>query len=189
MNRRAFIKLTGLSALALALGAGGYFSFFRTKESKLSSNLNPFFDPLFKDAGNNKEPGDILAALRSKGVINEKGEVNAEVVKKMAKTDEIIKYKGHYYSQTELELYSFAYLINGGSVLLLKGHDLMGGDYHSFKASNSNECLKACESAKKCSSFTYAKPNHPNPKKQNSCWLKDKSVKYNVDDNYISGVK
>ena len=187
MNRRSFLTYIGLSAIPIAIG--GYVFLYQKSGNELAVNLEQLFDPLFKDAAENLEPGVILAKLRVKGVINENGKINTLVVKKLAKTDQAIEYQGRYYSRTELELYSLAFLMHEKDVLLLKGHDLMGGDYDSFKVSSAEECLQACESTPKCMGFTYAKDTHPNSNKHNSCWLKDGDVKYNVNDNYISGAR
>ena len=187
MNRRSFLTYIGLSAIPVAIG--GYVLLYSKSESRLGVNLALLFDPLFKDAAKNIEPGAVLASLRLKGVINENGTINTLVVKKLAKTDQAIEYHGRYYSKTELELYSFAFLMREKDVLLLKGHDLYGGDYDALKVSSAEECLQECESTSKCKGFTYAKDTHPNSNKHNSCWLKDGDVKYNVNDNYISGAR
>jgi len=187
MNRRSFLTYIGLSVIPVAIGGSVFL--YQQSESGLAVNLEQLFDPLFKDAAENMEPGVIFARLRVKGVINENGIINTSVVKKLAKTDQAIEYQGRYYSQTELELYGLAFLIHEKDVLLLKGHDLIGGDYDNFKASSAEECLQTCESLPKCTAFTYAKDTHPNPNKHNSCWLKDQHVKYNVNDNYISGTR
>jgi len=64
------------------------------------------------------EPGIILARLRVKGVIDENGIINTLVVKKLARTDQAIEYYGRYYSKTELELYSLAFLMREKDILL-----------------------------------------------------------------------
>ncbi len=193
MNRRNFLKFSGLSAITIILGVGGY-SYIRTIGTTPSNNfssidLTSLFDPSFKEVANKMEPGDIFSSLRTKGVIDENGQVNTFILNDLSKTEQAIQYQERYYTETELELYGFAYLIHSTDIVLLKGHDLMGGDYHSMKVRDAEDCLQACKETEKCTGFTYAKPTHPNIEKHNSCWLKDKSVKYNIDGNYISGVK
>ena len=188
MNRRNFLALSGASVVALALGIGAY-THFKTAESPLATDLKPFFNMSFKEAAQKADAGNLFANLRAKGVIDEHGKINISVLDSLAKTDNAIPYQGLYYSQTELELYSFAYLMHENKLVRLKEHDLLGGDYHSMKVKDADECFAACESSSQCTGFTYAEPTHPIEEKHNSCWLKDKPVKYNVSDHYISGTK
>ena len=74
MNRRSFLTYIGLSAIPIA--TGGYVFLYQKNGNGLAVNLEQLFDPLFKDAAKNMEPGVILARLRVKGVINESGTIN-----------------------------------------------------------------------------------------------------------------
>ena len=77
-----------------------------------------------------------------------------------------------------------------GSVVTLEGVDFMGGDIKHLKAAGgTTECAKACADNPKCRAFTFAKADHPNAKKHNSCWLKKNGFKYNRSNHYVSGIK
>lgn len=112
MNRRSFLSWLGLTVISVAVGMKSYDHYFHEKESKLATNLKPLFDPSFKEAAEIMEASIIFAKLKNKGVILENSSVSASTVIKLAKTEQILEYNGRYYSQTELELYSIAYLIH-----------------------------------------------------------------------------
>ena len=111
MDRRSFLKYSGISAIVIAAGIGGYLSYLRESERKLAESLEPLFDPLFKDTAADQEPGVFISILLAKGVIDEDDELNSSVLQALAKTDEATGYNGRYYTKTELELYSLAYLL------------------------------------------------------------------------------
>jgi len=121
LNRRSLIKYAGVSALAAAAVSGGYFFLFR--KTGLAANLSPLFDAEFKDAAEDMEPLMLFEELRAKGVIDEHGEINTSTVVELAKTDESIVYKGRYYTQTELDLYSLAYLSETGKFVSENGRE------------------------------------------------------------------
>ena len=175
--------------MAIPIVIGGSVYLCQKSDPGLSVKFEHLFDALFKDLAINKNPAVIFSELMVKGVVDESGAIKSSVVEELSKTDEIIEYKGRYYSETELDLYSLAFLVHEEDVLLLKGYDLVGNNYDSFKVSSAKECLQACELTSKCTGFTYAKATHPNLSKRNKCWLNNKSVKYKVDNNYVSGTR
>jgi len=112
MTRRNFLKYLGLLTVAIAIGVGGYVSYFQIIKNKLAVHLQSLFDISFKDIAENIKPRRLLSTLRNKGVIGKNSELNISVIRKLAKTDQVIEYKDRYYTQTEIELYSLAYLLN-----------------------------------------------------------------------------
>jgi len=108
VNRRSLIKYVGVSAITAAAVSGGFY--FVLRKNGLAANLSPLFDPIFKDAAEDMDPLTVLEALRVSGVIDEHGEIDTSMVVELAKTDKSIAYKGRYYTQTELDLYSLAHL-------------------------------------------------------------------------------
>ena len=76
------------------------------------------------------------------------------------------------------------------TIVTLEGVDFMGGDIKHLKAPGGfAECAKACEETEGCFAYTFAKPDHPNTKKHNSCWLKKNKFRYNRSAHYVSGIK
>ena len=116
MNRRSFLKYGALSAAVLAVGSASYT--FSVRKKGLAANLDSLYDPRFNEAAREIDARTILAELRAKGVIDEDGEIITSVVGELAQTDEAIAYKGRYYTETELELYSLAYLSRESDVPL-----------------------------------------------------------------------
>lgn len=110
MNRRSFVTYSGVSILAIATNIGGYTFFVQNRSTELSLRLKSLFNPLFKELAENSDSDLLYIKLQNKGVIDQKGELNIVAVKNLARTDEVIAYKGYYYSQTEIELYNLAYL-------------------------------------------------------------------------------
>ena len=111
MDRRTFLKYSGISAVVLAAGIGGYLSYLRADERKLAERLAPLLRPRFKEAAASRESSTMIAELMAKGVIDENDELHSSVVQDLARTDEVVRYNGRYYTQTEIELYSLAYLL------------------------------------------------------------------------------
>ena len=118
MNRRSFLKYSTASVVSFSAGVAGYHFLFGRKESRLALNLKPLFDPSFKEMAENMEPCMIFSELRNKDVIQSNGDLNTSAVHKLARTDQTTAYKGTYYTQTELELYSLAYLIRETNIVL-----------------------------------------------------------------------
>ena len=108
MNRRAFLKYGALSGTVIGIGAAGYAFGFRNRG--LAANLRSLSDPFFEEAAQGIDANAVLVTLRAKGVISEDGEIVASVVNELAKSDESIVYRGRYYTRTELDLYSLAWL-------------------------------------------------------------------------------
>ena len=117
VNRRSLLKYAGISVAAIAVGAGGYVLPFGRRG--LAGNLSPLFDPLFSEAAADVDPGIILKRLIAKGVIDENDEIDTSAVNELARTDQSTEYKGRFFTQTELELYSLAYLSRETDLSLL----------------------------------------------------------------------
>ncbi|MFT5813074.1 MAG: hypothetical protein ACJA0H_000100 [Francisellaceae bacterium] len=189
MNRRKFIKLSGMAATLLAVGATSYLTIFSEGKSKLTENLASFYNPVFKQVASTLDAGEILKKLITSGVIESNGSIAHSVIIEKAKTDAISKVDNHFYSQTEVELYGLAYLFNGLDIVKIYGHDLMGGDKINYKVANVQACHEACQVDTSCTGYTFVKNTHPITDKHKMCYLKDGDVEYNVDENYISGLR
>jgi hypothetical protein len=80
-------------------------------------------------------------------------------------------------------------LILGRSLTILEDTDLPGRDIASGQVSGVEECESWCLSEEGCLSFTYAKPDHPDPAKRDTCWIKDSdSIRTLPSPFYVSGV-
>lgn len=189
MNRRALIVGSVVSVVALSLGIGTILHYPGNKQSRLAENLQPIFDASFKNALPGKEGGSLLSVLIAKDIIGENGEVRPLVLEELAKTDQAIKFKGKYYSQTEMELYRLAYIVHEEDISTLEGMDLMGGDYSDSKVENLKGCIDECSENPECTAFTFVTETHPVEDKRRRCYLKSGKVKYLVDQNYISGTR
>ena len=53
---------------------------------------------------------EVMAKLRRKKVIAENDTLELQMVETLAATDELVAFEGYFYSQTELELYTLAFL-------------------------------------------------------------------------------
>ena len=83
VNRRSFLIGCGTVALSAAFGC-----LARRQDGVAPDKLEQLFDPAFEEAAGNLKPRRALASLRAKGVIDERGTVDAAVVRKLAKTAE-----------------------------------------------------------------------------------------------------
>jgi hypothetical protein len=110
MNRRSFLVYAAFSAIAV--GAGGYIFYTMIRELQWFKKTRSLYHVTFKDIAYDTDLDSIYAILTDKGVIDENNNLNIQVVIALAKTDPVIGYNGRYYTQTELELYSFSYLIH-----------------------------------------------------------------------------
>jgi hypothetical protein len=54
----------------------------------------------------------------------------------------------------------------------LQDTDLPGADLESRVVGDASACAAWCLSEPNCRSFTYAKPEHPDVRKRNTCWIK-----------------
>ncbi|BES70180.1 hypothetical protein RE428_11980 [Marinobacter nanhaiticus D15-8W] len=118
MNRRAF--LTGLGGLLALVGFSGYLLPVQGSEKtgitvtkKLRRELAELSDPRFQDYASTLDLETLTDALASKGVVSPEYGVDYERLRALATQEPLIVYHGFYYTPSELELYSLAYLVSG----------------------------------------------------------------------------
>lgn len=110
MDRRTFLIGLGLSSFAAA--AGGVWLLISGRET-LCTELELLLDPSFKKISMEKDANILLSELKRKGVIAENGLLDPSVIEKLAETDEMVSFDGYFYTQTELEVYTLAFLLQG----------------------------------------------------------------------------
>ena len=111
MNRRDFLTALTLFSVAVIAAARGFgFLGFGGKKT-LTKELKPLFDPSFEALASKREAATLLAALKEKKVISSNGSLNPSVVADLAKTDELHDFRNLVYTQTELQLYTLAFLV------------------------------------------------------------------------------
>ena len=62
--------------------------------------------------------------------------------------------------------------LRAGTMKRDPGADYVGSDLGRFEAINVDDCQAVCEATADCDGFAFATPEHPDPSKQNMCWLK-----------------
>ena len=80
-------------------------------------------------------------------------------------------------------------LVNSDMLEILDNIDIPGGgDYRSTRVSGLGDCVEACEADTQCKAFTFARSNHPLPRKRQMCWLKAETPNRTVSSiSYVSG--
>ena len=73
-------------------------------------SLEDLYDPEFYLAAQNQNTNSLSDSLKAKGILDQQGRLDHNVVLKLAKTDPVIVYKKRYYSQSELDVYRLAYI-------------------------------------------------------------------------------
>lgn len=118
MNRRTF--LTGFGGLLTLVGFGGYLLPVQGTEKtgvtvtkKLRRELSELADPRFQDYASTLDLETLTDALATKGVISPEYGVDYERLRALATQEQLVVYHGFYYTPSELELYSLAYLVSG----------------------------------------------------------------------------
>ncbi len=122
MDRRTLI--IGLSAAATWLSIGGCAQLVlkgRSPESgsiaapttPLSEQLAELADPFFRDYSAGRSVDALHSEMARKGVISIHHGISHKKLVSIARYEPLIIYKGFYYTQTELELYTLAYLHKG----------------------------------------------------------------------------
>lgn len=112
MNRRDFMKgfAVGIALSYMGLKTRRYF--LKKKNIKFNSLYQKKFKNYVEENRLNKN--DLYAALREKNVINWIGVVDTSRVEKLALTDKLVEYNHFLYTETELQLYAFGYLLKSG---------------------------------------------------------------------------
>lgn len=117
MDRRTL--LVGLGAAATWLSLSGCARFAHNGRlpgssrrpgptTPLSNQLTELADPHFRDYSAGRSVEALLSEMARKGVISARHGINHEKLASIARYEPIIIYKGSYYTQTELELYTLA---------------------------------------------------------------------------------
>lgn len=118
MNRRTF--LTGIGGWLTFVGFGGYLLPVHSTEKtavtvtrKLRRELAALADPRFRDYASTLDLETLTDALATKGIISPEYGVDYERLRALASQEPLVVYHGFYYTPSELELYSLAYLVSG----------------------------------------------------------------------------
>ncbi|WP_148863806.1 hypothetical protein [Marinobacter fonticola] len=118
MDRRQLLK--GLCGLLAVAGLGGYalpgISAVRSGpvlSDKLRHQLAELADPRFGEYARTLELETLADALAAKGIISPEYGVDYERLRLVANQETMTVYLGFYYTPTELQLYSLAYLAGG----------------------------------------------------------------------------
>ena len=121
MNRRSI--LTSLTALAAWLSLGGCARLVAGGQARgrrdqtdaaaaLNDQLAELFAPHFRDYSKGKSVPELQSALARKGVISSGRGIDHKRLAKLARQEPLTLYQGYFYTQTELDLYALAYLLN-----------------------------------------------------------------------------
>lgn len=156
------------------------------------SRIYTLYKPEFNDLSKNFDQKKLFAKLMQKHVINSKGVINDILVRTLQKGEEAIVHNNKFYSQSQVEVFSFADYINRNSLVLLDNIDVVRGDLKTMSAKDINGCIEHCNKLVACKGFTYVKDTHPQKNKHKKCYLKNfkgKNVYFRVDSNYTSGKK
>lgn len=127
MNRRTFLAGLTVTIVAIAVGSKRLYTVieedkvvkytalnffgFETIDKDTVSALEPLFDPSFETRAAEVSMDDILLKLKEAGIITIDGQLNQSQIENLAKTDQIIPYNGKYYTSSELDVYTLAYLL------------------------------------------------------------------------------
>jgi hypothetical protein len=110
MDRRTFLIGLGISSIAAGGAIGGIWLLRPGKESSCDA-LKLLFDPSFEKITTGKDANMLLSELRRKKVITENGVFDPSVIERLAETDQMVSFDGYFYTQTELEIYTLAFLL------------------------------------------------------------------------------
>ena len=121
MDRRSL--LTSLTALAAWLSLGGCARLVAGRQARgkrdqtdaaaaLNDQLAELADPHFRDYSTGKSVPELQSALARKGVISSGRGIDHERLTTLARQEPLRLYQGYFYTQTELDLYALAYLLN-----------------------------------------------------------------------------
>ncbi|MEX0606362.1 MAG: hypothetical protein WD623_17300 [Marinobacter sp.] len=80
------------------------------RSTSLTDQLAELADPIFRDYSEGRSVETLQAEMMYKGVISTRHGINHQKVNSLARHEPLIRYKGFYYTQTEIELYALAYL-------------------------------------------------------------------------------
>ena len=127
MKRRTFLVGLTVTLAGLAVGSKRLYTvleedkvikytlldFFglETIDKDIVIALEPLFDPSFEARAEEISMDDILLKLKETGIITFDGQLDQSQIKNLAKTDQIIAYNGKYYTSSELDVYTLAYLV------------------------------------------------------------------------------
>lgn len=121
MYRRTFITRTtkafallagGVTTAHSLVGCGAAALETGDLPAALTGNLGHLADSHYSELAVTYETGELYEKLLAKEVVSKTGEYYPEKVAQLAKSDRHTVYSGFYHTDTELELYSLAYLLN-----------------------------------------------------------------------------
>lgn len=110
MNRRYFLFISALSALAVVDVLAE--SRHHIDRKHLAANLRHLLDPAFKDFAETTNAESLVTLLVEKGVIDSGNDINTSLIRKSARVERAVEYKGFFYDPLELQVYGLAYLLN-----------------------------------------------------------------------------
>ncbi|WP_166253465.1 hypothetical protein [Marinobacter salicampi] len=119
MDRRTLIVGLGVAATWFSIsGCAGLVFSGRSSEragtaavkTPLDKQLAELADPFFHDYATGKSVDTLFSEMARTGVISTQHGINHDKLASMARYEPLRRYKGFYYTQTELDLYALAYL-------------------------------------------------------------------------------
>lgn len=125
MDRRLFVSRMGsMAALLSTSGLLGLSGCSENKKQNTSGASDEIPTPLqasiahlgsshFAEYAVREDALSLYQVLLQKGVVTDTGEYIEASVAAIAPTDDTLQYREFYYTQTEMELYSLALLLNG----------------------------------------------------------------------------
>lgn len=111
LARRDFLRQTAAVTVTLVLGGCGS-SAFEQVRSTLATALADLADEAFADLAATADLNALYTRLAERDVLSAEGDYRAEAVVAQAATDTIVAHGGRYYTETERDLYTFAYALN-----------------------------------------------------------------------------
>lgn len=115
-DRRSFILQAGsMAAVAVLSGATaltGHALQAPQIPAAVVNELAEFAHPRFAQFATSTSPAALYASLSQKGVISAEGSLQREQLVALAQQENLIVYDSFYYTPSELELYSLAWLLN-----------------------------------------------------------------------------
>jgi len=108
VNRRDFIKSSLYVALAGATVATTACSLFENKEQRLKRLLSQVYQPSFAQYMQGQSYENLLGKLEGLGVIDQQGNILAEIVASLVEQSDLQVHENFYYSEVEMDIYTLA---------------------------------------------------------------------------------
>lgn len=114
MKRRTVVRgLTTLAAAGLVSAIAARSWFFPAGNIRLALRLKHLVHKDFAQKAEEANLGLLQTELMEKGVLSMSGDINAERLRDLSSSEELTSVGGWDYSETEAQLYTFAYLLSG----------------------------------------------------------------------------